>query len=357
MKKPLWSYLNGLWLRLCDYNWDFFAFRIVAWLVVVAALAALWTKATIGRPSGTPLHFLLGLALLGALLPAVLSGLLPLVRKIKLKEFEVELVAEADAAIRQLFVPDPWPLLVSDTPGQGKGYPADRPYPVMKLQKFQQYYYERFSQKLYQLFESIKSPKELTPQVRDKYRSLIKNVGLAAIAMEHATKAADIVSQLKLFGLDQLDANELHLLGRSHLWAATEASSEVERQAHWKEAVPLLEAASKLNAHEPRIFFNLGFTLICLRSYETGIEMTRAAIKLDHYVTPWGKWNIGCAQVALAQFQNAITTLEEIEEGPWWSFISEDPDLTALKDHPSYAERFRFLCADRKTEKAVLVRR
>lgn len=341
--KKVGTLLNGLWERPIYHNWDLFAFRIVAWLVVVGSLVAIGTKLFLGRPAATPTHYLLGIAMVAALLPAALSGLLPLVRKIKLKEVEIELSADVDTAIKQLNIPDAWPLSVTDTDNQSSDYPADLPYPVVKLSKAQKYHYERFSHKLYQLLDVIKDPNDLHPEIRNKYRGLIRNVGLAAIAMDHATKAADIISRLLIFGKTNLDANELHLLGRAHLWAARETTSQTECQVHWKEAMPFLEAASKLNPHEPRIFFNLGWTCLMVGNYETGISMMETAIKLDPYVTPWAKWNISCGKVKLGRKQAAITTLEEIDEGPWWDYINRDDWFADLRNDGTYKDRFELL--------------
>lgn len=221
---------------------------------------------------------------------------------------------------------------------------ANQPFPASKLVGSQRYYYERLSQKLYQIFDSVKDPNDLDGISRDKYRNLIKIVGKAALAMEHNTKACDILSHLRLFRDREFDDNELLLLGNAHLWASDEAADESEREDHWKKAIPLLKSAMDKNPYEVRTQYNLGWALLSLGQYEDGIKLMENCIKLYQPITPWAKWNIACGETKQGKKQDAMETLKAIPPGPWWTHIAQDDWFEGILEEPDLRDAFRSLC-------------
>lgn len=77
-------------------------FRVTMWVLVFFSLGAVILKALIGRPSATPIHYLLLLAIIASLLAIVASisesSILPRIRKIGFKDFQLELAAEVETA-------------------------------------------------------------------------------------------------------------------------------------------------------------------------------------------------------------------------------------------------------------------
>lgn len=344
-KWPLIRRLAGL---LVHVKWNLLIFRLTVWAVILSTLGAIVSKAMYGKPAGTPLHYLLGLALIAAILtvlssPEVLSRL----RKLGFKGFEIELLAETetllktplykeyDATVRYSSSSAPAP--------QTEEYPANSPFPVGRLKGPQRYQYERASEQLYRILDAIKDPNGLDAESRKNYRSLIKYVGTAAVAMDHFTKALDILKHLELFRDRDLDAEELRMLGTAHIWAAFEMDTDAEKRSLWEKSIPYLKSAREKNPYEVKIPFNLGWALLSLGQYRASIDIMKSCVELYEPITPWAKWNMACAQVKMRNTNQALSMLDEIPPGPWWEYISKDDDFLGQKDAAFLAD-FGSLC-------------
>lgn len=345
-------YISDLVSGLLRVKWHVVAFRLTMWVVVLSAFGAIVSKGLYGKPGGTPVHYLLGLAVVASVL-AVLSSpeVLSRLRKLGFKGFEIELLAETEAVLKTpLYKEYDATEIYSErttalTPPEE--YPANTPFPIGRLRGPQKYQYERASEKLYRILDAIKDPNDLDLESRKNYRSLIKYVGGAAVAMDHFTKALDILKHLELFRDRELDTEELRMLGTAHIWAAFEASTDSERRDLWKKSLSYLKAAQEKNPYEVKTPFNLGWALLSLGQYGASIELMRSCIQLYEPITPWAKWNIACAQVKLSNKEPALSTLDEIPSGPWWECICKDNDFLGQED-TAFRAGFESLCRQKR---------
>lgn len=225
---------------------------------------------------------------------------------------------------------------------------ADNPFPRRELTPPEMFEYEKLSHLLYHCFEEVKDPKkDLDPETRQNYRSLIRLVGKAAHAMGHYTKSLDILRHLESLGEGDLDAEELKRLGTAYIWAGFEVEGDKRREC-WEKSVDYLNRAKQKNPYNERTLFNLGWVLLSLGKHRGAIECMKASMDQNPEVTPWAKWNIACSQVKLDDKSGAIETLEEIPPGPLWDHIGNDSDFAPLKADPQLGEKFRGLCQERQ---------
>ncbi len=344
-KKRGW--LSSLTDLSLDLDRTISGFCLTMWAVVVLAVAAIVSKAVIGKPSGTPLHYLLIVIIVASSLAVLAaSGIISRIRKLGFKGFEMEL--SADVRIADAMLPyEEYPPTNMEVFGEG-ARPADFPFPIKMLSGPQKYQYERLSYHLYQLFNVIRDTNELDVKNRENCRSLIKRVGRAAHVMGHYTKARDIFKNLELFKDRDLSAYELRLLGTAHIWAGYETMGDMQKE-NWENSVGFLLTAKEKNPYDEHTLFNLGWVLLSLGKYEAAIEYLGACMKQNKAVTPWAKWNIACAEVNLGNKSGASQVLEEIPKGPWWGYIAKDEDFSPLRNDAAFRDRFEALCKERQT--------
>jgi hypothetical protein len=328
------------------HRWELLTFRITMWLVASTCIAALVTKARIGKPTSVPFHYLLIICMVAAVLALLVPRLdaygLSKLKKINVAGVELELLADSGAA-RELLK---YREIPASEQTAAQNQPCDRPFPLAKLSGPQQYHYERLSYRLYQVFDQVSDPTALDRDRQEHYRELVRYVGGSGIAMKHYTKALDILSRLHHFEGQGLTAEELRLLGVAHLWAADEISNQREKTECLAKSLPLLRASAEKDPYEVRTIFSLGWGLLSLLHYQDGIDQMKKCIHLDGSVIPWAKWNIACGLKKLGREQEALQYLREVEPGCWWLHIKDDD---WFKDEPrtSFSDSFDALCAEK----------
>ena len=344
----------GRWIsRLAHVKWNLLIFRLTAWAVILATLGAIVSKAIYGKPAATPVHYLLALALIAAIL-AVLSSpeVLSRLRKLGFKGFEIELLAETESLLKtplykEFNLTAQYSSSGPVAPPPTEDYPANSPFPVGKLKGPERYQYERASEQLYRILDAVKDPNGLDAETKTNYRSLIKYVGTAAVAMDHFTKSLDILKRLELFRDRELDAEEMRILGTAHIWAALETDADVERRKLLEKSIPYLKSARDKNPYEVKTPFNLGWALLSLGQYRASIDILRSCVELYEPIAPWAKWNMACAYVKLRDTARALSTLDEIPPGPWWEYISKDDDFLGQKE-AAFRDGFDSLCGRKR---------
>lgn len=322
-----------------------FWFGVTMWGVVLCSFAAIVTKAWIGKPSTVPVHYLLGSAVIAALLailvPSFESYVFSKIRKISLGGVEMELAGSGSAldwlAYKQVAAPSQL---------RHRRLP-DVPFSVLVLSGPMLYLYERLSYRLYQAFDSIADPNLLDLIRKENYRKHIQYVCEMAIAMKHYTKALDIVLQLEYLRDRPLNSEEQLLMGIAHLWAADELEAQQDKVVYWEKARPLLKAAMDGNTFDAKAAYNLGYALFCLGQYDEGITASEQAMARDRTIEPWARWNIACGLMKKGQAVEVIEMLKKIPAGPWWEGIAADDWFNDLRATPQNAE-FETLCRDRR---------
>lgn len=333
-----------------NYRLELKIFRLTMWAVVLCSFAGLGTKALIAKPSSVPFHYFLVLILIAAFLatfaPALGEYAASRLQKVKFAGFEVDLSDAAVQASVSLHVPDV-PAWDSTVVAQvGGDLPSDNPFPSPKLTGRGIYEYERLSLRLYLLFDQVKDPNQLEWESRENLRKLILLVGKAAHTMEHYTKALEVLSWLKRFSDRAPDHEESRVLGTAYLWAADEQPDIARQIVYRNEAIPLLKSAVGKHPYQTVVFYNLGWALLSLDKYETGIRHMRKCIKLEPRYAPWAKWNIACGLKKLDKQTEALTTLREIPAGPWWKGISKDDWLNDPEPTP-FMQEFKTLSQEK----------
>lgn len=318
-----------------------YGLKITLWSIVACCFVALATKAIWGKPSSAPFDNLLIIAAVAATLAVLLPNLAQyLLNKITEIEFGgVKMVIAKAKEIREEIkfkeIP-PASMTSADA--------TDRPLPYIKLKGSQLYEYERLSHKLYQTFDEIKDPNDLSADLRENYRELLKHIGKMAFSVGHFSKYFDIVSHLKLFKDRELDADELYEIGNAYLWAADEQFEVAAKEKYWKEAIKYLVDSVKKNQYEIKAQFNLGLVFLYSGLNDRGIYRMRKCIRLDQSIAPWAKWNIACGYIKQNKPTETLTVLEEIEKGVWWEGIKIDADLTASSTPATFRASFDALC-------------
>jgi tetratricopeptide (TPR) repeat protein len=321
-------------------------FRLSMWAVVVCSFTAIATKAFLAKPSSVPFHYFLILVLVGAFFatfaPTLGEYASSRLQKVKFGGFEVELSDAAGKASLRLQIPDvpAWDNMIVDQ--VGSRLPSDNPFPSMRLTGSGIYEYERLSLRLYLLFDQVKDPNQLDWEARENFRKLILHVGKAAHAMEHYTKALEVLLWLKRFSDRDPDHEESRMLGTAFLWAADEQTDKTRQRLYRNEAIPLLKSALGKHPYQTVTFYNLGWALLSLEKYNNGITHMRKCMKLEPRYAPWAKWNIACGLKKLNRQDDALRTLEEIPPGPWWDGIAND-DWFNDPQQPSFMDSFNTL--------------
>jgi tetratricopeptide (TPR) repeat protein len=319
-------------------------FKLTMWLIVFCSIIAIATKAMFHRPGAVPAHYLLIIAMVAAFLsiivPNLESYILSRVSEISVGGFKL-VVAQA-ATIQELL------KVERLTPNKNvERAPSDHPFPVAELKGFQLYEYEKFSHKLYHVVDQIKEPNDLSPDLRENYRGLLKHVGDAAFAMKHYTKYLEIVLHLKQFTDRELSAHELYLIGHAYLWAADEQPVLDQQRDYWQQSVPFLSAAMKANPYEVKYPFNLGVGLLSLGKYDKAIELMQTCINMDsELMLPWATWNIACGLKRQGNNNEVLEKLRGIPIGLWWPGIAKD-DWFKDSKNPEFENSFKALCEEK----------
>ncbi|MEK6321308.1 MAG: hypothetical protein AABN33_06450 [Acidobacteriota bacterium] len=122
-----------IWCR--EHLLQILFFRLTMWAVVLCSLGAVVSKALVGKPSSVPLHYLLGFAVVAALLavlvPSLESYVFSRVSEISFGGIKLELIAEAGTAITELKYKEILPSEIESNPSLN--YPRDEPFPTPKL--------------------------------------------------------------------------------------------------------------------------------------------------------------------------------------------------------------------------------
>lgn len=318
--------------------------RVTLWLIVTLSFAAIATKAVIGKPSSAPVHYLLIIALIAA----VLAVLVP-----NFESYLLSKISEIDIAGVK--------LVIAKAPEIKRGFDfkrikpselspsdpvADGPFRVAKLEGFQLYEYEKWSNTIYKAFEDIREPNDLDDTLRQNYRELIKHVAKMAYAMGHYSKCLDIIVRLEKFK-DGLSDEELADIGYAYLWAADEQLDEAEKKEFWKKSVGFLKRAVKENSHEVKSIFNLGIGHLYLNHYRESIRFMKWSARMSDQLIPWIKWNLACAYVRLKKEDEALTTLKEIDKGKLWKGIRGDTWFTEDSVSDEFRAAFHSLCDEK----------
>jgi len=321
------------------------------WAVVLFSLGSVLTKALVGKPTSVPFHYLLGFAVVAALLAVLVPSLelyvFSRISEISFGGIKLELIAEAGTAISELKYREILPSEIESNPSLN--YPRDEPFPTPRLSGPQRYHYERLSQKLYRIFDHIKDPNKLDAESRTNYRDLVKNVGRAAFSMKHFTKCLEIVVHLESLTDRALNADESFLIGNAYLWAADELSKEPERKEYITRAVPFIKTAMEKNPYEAKFPYDLGWALLSLGQYADGIALFETSISKDPSIAPWANWNIACGLKRLNKDKEALNKLREIPSGSWWEGIAKD-DWFAETGNATFKEEFETLCQTKIAE-------
>ncbi|HWP42730.1 MAG TPA: hypothetical protein VNO14_05815 [Blastocatellia bacterium] len=276
-------------------------------------------------------------ALLALLVPHLDSYILSRITEINVGGVKL-VIAQAETIREQLKIEEiqPHSMLESD-------HPSDQPFPVAELKGFQRYEYEKLSYRLYQVFDQIKDPRALSPDLKVNYRELLRHVGKAAFAMKHYTKYLDIVLHLRQFPDEELSDEDMFLMGHAYLWAADEQIEASKKKNYWEKSIPFLRAAMKKNPDEVKYPFSLGVSLLSLGNYNGGIKLMETCMNINESITPWAKWNIACGLKKLGKDNKAMETLEEIPPGLWWQGIAKD-DWFKDSKNSQFEASFKTLC-------------
>jgi len=298
--------------------------EVVIWLIVIFSVIALITKWRYGRPSATPVHYLLVLILFVGLLPVLGPKLENLIvskiRDIGIGTLKIKLLHK-EASLSQL----------------KKDFSDDalRP-PTGKLSGRNLYDYERMSFWLYQRFGEIQDPSKLGAESSEYYRKVIRWVSKAAFLMKHYTKSLDVELHLQSLTDRELNAKEQVFLGSAYLWAARELPpQDYERRKYYRKSLPLLRAAMGKLPLDPNIPFNFAWALDSLGRWQKSIEYFARCIQIeaehppasDDAITPYAKQNIASALVKHHRYEEALNVLQSIPPGKWWAKIRRDDDL------------------------------
>jgi tetratricopeptide (TPR) repeat protein len=330
-------------------------FQAVMWIITGFSLLAVVIVVIYDEIAIAPIHYLLLVAIAAASLSVVEKKVLPLLEKIKVGSyFEVSLASEAAVANRELQVPNAGPLELSENDAAGNGYAADQPFPAKTMTSAQFYHYERLSIRLYGLMAQIRDPNTLPLELRSDYRRLITNISSAALAAKHPTKARDISLQLNSFLDRPLNEQELSLLGRTHLWAATEVKDPQEKERLFSEAWSYLDKARRLSPTYPPTLYSLSWVSIVLRRYPLGITYAQRCARIDARVAPWCFWLVACAYAQQGNVDQTLAALEKISEGPWWGYISKDADFDSIRKNQGFREKFERMTAERTKGKELV---
>jgi tetratricopeptide (TPR) repeat protein len=244
--------------------------------------------------------------------------------RVKFGGFEVELSDAAGQASLHLTVKDVRPWDRGMVAQSDDDLPYDTPFPSIKLTGPGLYEYERLSLRLHLLFDQVKDPNELDLESRENLRRLILHVGKAAHAMQHYTKALEVLLWLKRFSDREPEIEESRMLGTAYLWAAYEQTDKSRRMSYQNDAIPYLRTALGKNPYQWGVRYNLGWALLSLDKYDNGIRQMKKCMRLEPRVAAYARWNIACGLKKLNRQEDALKTLEDIPAGPLWNEIMKD---------------------------------
>lgn len=301
---------------------DRWLLRSLVWLVVLCSIAALFTKWRYGKPSGTPVHYLLGLILLAGFLPMIVP---------KLDEYVLSRLSKLDVGGLKL------ELVSTATYYRPKtGITMDGLHPPSgRLAGEHLYLYERLSFWIYQRLDQNLDLGKLEGEEANYCRTTIIWVSRAANVMRHFSKSLDLALLLSSFRDREMTGDEQFLLGTAYLWAAEELALESGEYQYYHKAIPFLESAAKQNPRDTSFLFNLGWAFLCVEEYDRSIEYLNKCIEFEDAakpVAPYARQNIAVALEKQGRYQEAINELKKIPAGKWWPAIKEDTDLLGSKN-------------------------
>jgi tetratricopeptide (TPR) repeat protein len=251
--------------------------------------------------------------------------------------------------------------LTRDIP-QFPGSARKRPAELRELSGREKYAYEQLTWHLYNVFETVKDPNDLSTTGKEDFRALVKNSYRGAREIGYNTKALDVIKYLQKFKDRDLDQEELIMTGNAYVWAAEEADNRDEQKILRKNAVSFLKKgyyAIPLASEKANVAYNVGLMLLHLEEYKSSISWMRRCIALAPEGSPEANWTIACAYAKLGAQDQTLNTLNLIHPTSFltardwselWNNIENDDYFSVLRQPPEDAS-FRDLIARKRAEK------